>query len=307
MNLAIGRLRYSPLLLILALLPMFAPVARAQESGPPDSAAALSDALVAACRGDEKQFSTFLAGDNPAAFEALPAAQRTEFVKRISLSDLPGKPLIGSDGAGHIVLRCRAPNLTVEYRFGAPRVHENLAFITVGVVDSEEATFGLIHERQGWKLLSLGLVLFDIPQLSRQWAQADIQAREEAIVTTLRGLAQAIGAYQRAFGRLPENLAELGPAPKDQVSPEQASLISADLAKGSQDGYEFRYRIVPDVSGNDTAFELAATPKPYGDNGHRSFFLDATGKVHGDDKHGTVATTEDPLLAGEKAEAEKSE
>jgi hypothetical protein len=295
------------LILISCVLLVRTPTLRAQETGEPDSATALSDALVAACKADETQFASYLAGDNPAAFRALPAAQRTEFVKRISLTDLPGKPLISSDGNGHIVLRCRAPNLTVEYRFGTPRVHENLAFISVAVVDSEEATFGLIHERQGWKLLSLGLVLFDIPQLSKQWAQADLVAREEAIVTTLRTLSEAIQTYHRAFGRLPENLAELGPAPKDQISPEQASLVSADLAKGSQDGYEFRYRIVPDISGNDTAFELAATPKPYGNGGHRSFFLDATGKVHGDDKHGAVATTEDPLIAGEKAETEKSE
>jgi hypothetical protein len=294
-------------ILIFCALLVRTPRLRAQESGEPDSATALSDALVAACKADESQFASFLAGDNPAAFRALPAAQRTEFVKRISLTDLPGKPLISSDGNGHIVLRCRAPNLTVEYRFGTPRVHENLAFISVAVVDSEEATFGLIHEKQGWKLLSLGLVLFDIPQLSKQWAQADLVAHEEAIVTTLRTLSEAVQTYHRAFGRLPENLEELGPAPKDQISPEQASLIGAELAKGSQDGYEFRYRIVPDISGNDTAFELAATPKPYGNNGHRSFFMDATGRVHGDDKHGAVATTEDPLIAGEKAEAEKSE
>jgi hypothetical protein len=294
-------------ILIFCALLVRTPRLRAQESGEPDSATALSDALVAACKADESQFASFLAGDNPAAFRALPAAQRTEFVKRISLTDLPGKPLISSDGNGHIVLRCRAPNLTVEYRFGTPRVHENLAFISVAVVDSEEATFGLIHEKQGWKLLSLGLVLFDIPQLSKQWAQADLVAHEEAIVTTLRTLSEAVQTYHRAFGRLPENLEELGPAPKDQISPEQASLISAELAKGGQDGYEFRYRIVPDISGNDTAFELAATPKPYGNNGHRSFFMDATGRVHGDDKRGAVATTEDPLIAGEKAEAEKSE
>jgi len=293
--------------LILALLFFAVPPARAQETGVPDSVSALSDALVAACKANETQFASFLAGDNPAAFRALPASQRSEFIKRISLSDLPGKPLLSSDGNGHVVLRCRAPNLTVEYRFGTPRVHENLAFISVAVVDSEEAEFGLIHETAGWKLLSLGLVLFDIPQLSKQWAQADLIAREEATVVTLRSLSEAVQTYHRAFGRLPESLAELGPAPKDQISPEQASLISAELATGTAGGYEFRYRIVPDISGNDTNFELAATPKPYGPNGHRSFFLDATGKVHGDDKHGAVATTEDPLIAGEKAEPEKSE
>jgi hypothetical protein len=283
------------------------PAARAQETGVPDSVTALSDALVAACKANQSQFASFLSGDNPAAFQALPASQRSEFIKRISLSDLPGKPLISSDGNGHVVLRCRAPNTTVEYRFGTPRIREDLAFITVAVVDSEETEFGLIHETAGWKLLSLGLVLFDIPQLSKQWAQADLIAREDAIVATLRSLSEAVQTYHRAFGRLPESLAELGPAPKDQISPEQASLVSAELAKGSEGGYEFRYRIVPDISGNDTNFELAATPKPYGANGHRSFFLDATGKVHGDDKHGAVATTEDPLIAGEKAEPEKSE
>jgi hypothetical protein len=293
--------------LTLTFLSLTVCVTRAQETGQPDSAAALSDALVAACKANESQFATFLAGDNPAAFRALPATQRAEFIKRISLSDLPGKPLISSDGNGHIVLRCRAPNTTVEYRFGTPRVHESLAFISVAVVDSEEAEFGLIHETGGWKLLSLGLVLFDIPQLSKQWARADLMAREEATVATLRSLSEAVQTYRRAFGRLPESLAELGPAPKDQISPEQASLISAELAKGAEGGYEFRYRIVPDISGNDTNFELAATPKPYGANGRRSFFLDSSGKVHGDDKHGAVATTEDPLVAGEKAEPEKSE
>lgn len=293
--------------LTLAILFLVLPSARAQESGEPDSVAALSDALVAACKANETQFASFLSGDNPAAFRALPASQRAEFIKRISLSDMPGKPLISSDGNGHVVLHCRAPNTTVEYRFGTPRVRENLAFISVAVVDSEETEFGLIHETAGWKLLSLGLVLFDIPQLSRQWAQADLMAREDAIVATLRSLSEAVQTYRRAFGRMPESLAELGPSPKDQISPEQASLISAELAKGSEGGYEFRYRIVPDISGNDTNFELAATPKPYGATGRRSFFLDSSGKVHGDDKHGAVATTEDPLIAGEKAQPEKSE
>jgi hypothetical protein len=291
----------------LALAFLAIPAARAQETGTPDSAAALSDALVAACKANQTQFADTLAGSNPAAFRALPSSQRAEFIKRISLSDLPGKPLLSSDGSGHIVLRCRAPNTTVEYRFGAPRVHETLAFIPVRVVDSEETEFGLIRETGGWKLLSLGLVILDIPQLSKQWAQADLTAREDTIVATLRATFEAVETYHRAFGRLPESLAELGPAPKDQISPEQASLISAELAKGTQGGYQFRYRIVPDISGNDTQFELAATPQPYGINGHRSFFVDASGKVHADDKHGAVASGDDPLVAGKKADPEKSE
>ncbi len=272
-----------------------------------DPAAALAAALVAACRANETEFSNHLAGDNGAAFRALPETQRSGLMKRLSLSDSPGKPLLSSDDHNHIVLRCRAPETTVEYRFGTARVNENLAFISVRVVDGEEADFGLVREAGGWRLLSLGLLLFDVPQLSKQWAQQDLAAHENAAVATLRSLADAIQTYQNAFGKLPESLAELGPAPKDQISPEQASLVSASLAAGKQDGYVFRYRIAPDANGNDHDFELAATPESYGKIGRRSFFMDAQGKVHGDDKQGSVATYEDPLIAGEKTPVEKSE
>jgi hypothetical protein len=195
----------------------------------------------------------------------------------------------------------------VEYRFGTPRVHENLAFIPVNVVDAEEADFGLVRESSGWRLLSLGLVLLDVPQLSKEWVRQDLAAHEDTTVATLRSLAEAIQTYHNAFGKLPESLAQLGPAPKDQISPERASLISAGLAAGKQDGYVFRYRIAPDANGNDNYFELAATPESYGKVGRRSFFMDTDGKVHADDKHGAVATYEDPLIAGEKAPVEKSE
>jgi hypothetical protein len=277
------------------------------QSGDADPAAALADALVEACRENETQFSNYLAGDNGAAFRALPEAQRTAFMKRLSLSDSPGKPLLSSDDHHHTVLRCRAPETTVEYRFGTPRVHENLAFIPVKVVDAEEADFGLVRESSGWRLLSLGLVLLDVPQLSKEWVRQDLAAHEDTTVATLRSLAEAIQTYHNAFGKLPESLAQLGPAPKDQISPERASLISAGLAAGKQDGYVFRYRIAPDANGNDNNFELAATPESYGKVGRRSFFMDADGKVHADDKHGAVATYEDPLIAGEKAPVEKSE
>lgn len=306
--------RFSAQYLVLGAMgfALFLPApARAEQlsapSGDADPAAALANALVAACRANETQFSNYLAGDNGAAFRALPEAQRTAFMKRLSLSDSPGKPLLSSDDHNHTVLRCRAPETTVEYRFGTPRVHENLAFVPVNVVGGEEADFGLVRESAGWRLLSLGLVLFDVPQLSKEWVRQDLAAHEDAMVATLRSLAEAIQTYHNAFGKLPESLAQLGPAPKDQISPEQASLISASLATGKQDGYVFRYRIAPDANGNDNNFELAATPESYGKVGRRSFFMDTDGKVHADDKRGAVATYEDPLIAGEKAPVEKSE
>jgi hypothetical protein len=274
------------------------PAIKAQEAS--DPAAALSAAIVAACRGNETQFSNYLTADSAAAFRALPAEQRTAFLKRFSLSDMPGKPLSSTDQQNRAILLCRTPSVSVQYRFGTARVHENLAFIPVVVVDGEQAEFGLVRENGGWHLLSLGLVLLDIPQLAKQWIEEDLRAREDAAVETLQTLAAAVQTYNRAFGKLPESLADLGPAPKGEISTEQASLVSSDLAAGKQNGYLFRYRIAPDASGNDTNFELAATPESYDKSGRRSFFLDVEGKIHAADKHGAVATSDDPLTEGEK-------
>jgi hypothetical protein len=282
---------------------MFVPTsARAQDATVSDPSTALSAALSAACRANETQFANYLTADNAAAFRALPANQRAALVQRFALTADPGKPLASTDQQKHTVLRCEAVKSTVEYHFGDARVHENLAFIPVTVQDSEHTEFGLVRENGAWRLLSLGLVLLDIPQLAKQWEESDILAREEAAVQTLRELAIAIRSYNRAWGKLPESLADLGPAPPGQISPEQAAMVNANLAAGKQNGYLFRYRIDPDANGNDTKFELAATPEKYGANGHRSFFFDTSGKVHGDDKHGAVATPEDPLIAGEKSE-----
>jgi hypothetical protein len=223
-------------------------------------------------------------------------------MERISLSDQAGKPLLISGANGQPAMRCTGPGATVEYRLGVPRVHENLAFIPVTVVDGADADFGLIKETGGWHLLSIGLVLFDVPQLAKEWAVADAAAREAAAVQDLRDLSEAIKRYYRVFGAMPESLAVLGPAPKDQISAEQASLVDEEMAAGKKDGYAFRFRIVPDSAGNDTSFELAATPQKYPDTGKRSFYMDSTGKVHGADKKGAVAMFEDPLIEGEKTE-----
>jgi hypothetical protein len=278
---------------------------RAQDappSAPQTPSEALTDILASACRLNEAQFSTHLAGDNTAAFRALPVGQRLKVMARISFSDQAGKPLLVNGANGQPAVRCNGPGATVEYRLGVPRIHENLAFIPVSVVDGTDADFGLIKETGGWHLLSVGLVLFDVPQLASQWAVSDAAAREDVVVQDLRDLSEAIKRYNRVFGAMPESLAVLGPAPKDQISAEQASLVDESMAAGRKDGYAFRYRIIPDSAGNDTAFELAATPQKYPDTGKRSFYMDSAGKVHGADKKGIVATFEDPLIDGEKSE-----
>ncbi len=288
--------------LALIALTIFPPQnVRAQnDSGNNDPAAALSAAFMAACRANETQFATFLTTDNAAAFRALPAEQRTAFLKRFALSDQTGKPLISSDAQNHTVLRCQTPGGTVEFRFGDARTRENLSFIPMTVPDGQSTEFGLVRENGSWRLLSLGLVLLDIPQLSKQWADEELVAREDGAIANLNTLADAIQKYRRAFGNLPTKLAELGPAPKDQISPEQASLTNAELASGKSGGYGFRYRIAPAADGNDTDFELTAVPDEYGKTGKRSFFLDTAGQIHGEDKHGSVASEDDPVVVVEK-------
>ena len=270
--------------------------ARAQDGRESDPASALSSALTAACRGNETQFANYLTADNAPAFRALPKDQRSDLLKRFSLIDDPGKPLLSTDAQNHIVLRCEDPGTSVEFRFGEARVRENLAFIPVTVVDSQQAQFGLVRENGGWRILSLGLVLLDIPELSKQWAEQDLAEREGAIVAALQGFTDAIQRYKRAFGKLPDSLAQMGPADPGQISPEQASLVSKELAAGAAGGYHFRYRVISTADPKNQTFELAATPDDYGKTGRRSFFQDGAGRIHAADKHGAAATSDDPPL-----------
>jgi hypothetical protein len=285
---------------VLAVLLIGPAPSQAQAEPGADPASALSAALSAACRADQAQFEKYLTVDSAAALRALPADQRAAFLKRFSLSEEAGKALVTSGPQNRPVVRCQAPGGTAEFRFGEERVHDNLAFIRVDVVDSEQTNFGLIREDGVWRLLSLGLVMLDVPQLSKEWAEADLASHEDAVVTTLSALAGAVESYRRAYGKLPDSLAQLGPAPKGEISPEQADMIDEHLAAGNGGGYHFRYRIASSPNADTPegdSFELSATPDDYEKIGKRSFFLDAAGKIHGADKHGEIASVSDPVVA----------
>ena len=81
--------------------------ADAQEAHDTEPAAALSAALAAACRANADAFAKYLTADNATAFRAMPEDQRAAFMKRLSLSDEAGKPLISADPQLHTVLRCQ--------------------------------------------------------------------------------------------------------------------------------------------------------------------------------------------------------
>jgi len=298
------------LLFILVVLPV---AALSVNAAPPQQSVAaspetsLSGALSAACRQDHEAFANFLTSDNAAAYRKLPVPQRTALMKRFVLLEDPGRPLLSTSATGHPVVRCEAPGISTEMRFAETRLRENLAFIPMEIPlpgePSRSITFGLVREGGNWKLLSVGLILLDIPSMEKQWEQADLDAREDEAVAALRTLATALESYRRTYGKLPDTLEPLGPAPQGGISPEAANLVDAELSTGKRAGYTIRYRIVPasgnltDEEANQTAkFELAATPVEYDKDGRRSFYLDSDGVLRGADKQGAVATSTDPRI-----------
>jgi hypothetical protein len=292
------RFRLAQALLSFLLAPMIPASLAGQtpQTASPDPSSALDSALVAACKENQSDFAKYLAGDNPAAFQNLPENERISLMQRFVLLDAPGRPLLDSDAQGHPILRCESSDATEEFKFGLPRIHANLAYIPVTIAGGRTVHFGLVREGDNWKLLSLGLLMIDIPQLEAQWAEQALQDRERGAMDNLKVLADAVDTYRSAFGKLPDSLAQLGPS-KGGASPDAANLLDAGLASGKEDGYTFRYIVRSSPEGSSPSFELAAIPSEYGKSGRRSFLLGADGKIHGADKRGAVATPDDPIVS----------
>ena len=284
---------------------LFSPPARAQSQSPPapdnGPAPALMAALNAACRQDNANFSSYLTVANAAAFNKLPSDERISFMERFVLLDTPGRPLLSTSTEGLPEMRCEATDATQEFTLDTPSIHDNLAYISITIATGEKIRVGLVREDGNWKLLSLGLLLIDIPALQKEWDVQALKAREESAIDTLLGIAQAVDTYRSAFGKLPESLAQLGPPAQGGVSPSAAKLLDASLAAGANNGYKFRYRVVTPAGSENPGFEVAALPEQYGKSGNRSFLLDKDGKIHGADKKGALATADDPIVTGQNA------
>ena len=273
-----------------------------------DPAQTLQETLTAACRHEENAFASHLTSGNADAYRALSQDQRVALLRRMVLLDDPGKPLL-STSEGRSVVRCEAGGVTSEMLFGAAEVQENLAFIPVSVPEGEQTRsvrFGFVRESGQWKLLSVGLLILDIPALAREWQESEVKTRERSAIAAMRRVAGALRSYQSAYGNLPETLEQLGPPAQGGASPEKAGLLDSELAGGAAGGYRLRYSIVPATGEENESernkaagFTLAATPIVYGKDGRRSFFLDATGTLRGADKNGAVATADDPAIGDE--------
>src|SRR5713101_4302373 len=244
-------------------------------------AAALSDALSAACSQNQTDFARLLTARNKKAFSRMTPAARP-------------------------ILRCETPDVITEMQIGGSEIQDNIAFLPMELRDATDTTganvhqiiMGMVREDGEWRLLSLGLLLLDLPALEVEWDAAEMEATERGAVSALKEIAEAIERYRRSYSRLPESLAHLGSPVHGKANAESAGLLDSELATGVKNGYKFRYVVAgASTLGAPAKYQLAATPMEYGRTGRRSFFRDEKGGLHGADRQGAIGSETDPPVA----------
>jgi hypothetical protein len=232
-------------------------------------------------------------------------AARVAFMKRFVLLNEAGKPSVTANPSGRPVVRCDTPAGAAEIQIGGADARDNVAFLPVDLRDATDSSgasaiqvnMGLVRENGEWKILSLGVVLLDLPSLELEWDSVEADKNEQTAIESLKQIAEAVETYRHKFARLPESLSNLGPPLRGAATAEAAGFLESELSAGMKNGYSFRYVIVGASGlGAPAKFELAATPLTYGRTGHRSFFRDASGTLRGADRHGAVGAASDPKL-----------
>jgi hypothetical protein len=270
------------------------------QSGP---GSALSNALAAACSQNQVEFTRFLTVRNKESFSRMTPSARVALMKRFVLLDEPGKATISANPSGRPIVRCETPGGTVEMQVGGAAINDNVAFLPLELRETTDSTsasarqinMGLVREEGNWKLLSLGVLLLDLPALEVEWDESEIEATEKDALESLKDVASAVDSYRNKYLRLPESLANLASPARGKPNAEAAGLLDSDLAKGSKNGYAFRYVIAGASDlGAPAKYELSATPLRYGRTGRRSFYRDTKGVIHAADRQGAVGSETDP-------------
>ena len=267
--------------------------------------AALKAVLSAACSQNQTEFVRFLTARNKEAFSRMTPPARVALMKRFVLLNEPGKPTASANPAGRPILRCQTPDVTTEMQIGGTELRDNIAFLPMELRDATDTTgagvhqitMGLVREDGEWKLLSLGLLLLDLPALEVEWDAAEMEATERDAIEAVKKVSAAVETYRNKYLHLPASLANLGPRLHGAANGEAAGLLDFDLANGMKNGYAIRYVIAGASSvGAPAKYELAATPQQYGRTGRRSFFRDSNGVLHAADRRGAVGSETDPKL-----------
>jgi type IV pilus assembly protein PilA len=272
---------------------------------------ALRQALSAACRQDEAGFTKYLTTRNAETFSTLTAGARVALMRRFVLLNEPGKPSLVTGPAGRPLVRCETPVGAAELQIGGADVDDNFALLPVEIRDATDTVgenvlrvkMGLVREHGEWKLISVGLVLLDLPSLAVEWDAAQIESTEKTAVESLKAISDAVEKYRRTYTRLPDSLANLASPAKGAPSAEAAGMLEPDLAAGARSGYNFRYILASNSTlGAPAKYALAATPQVYGRTGRRSFFTEGDGVIHGADRQGSVGSASDPKVDLPKAD-----
>src|SRR6202049_3327418 len=209
-----------------ASLPSMPAVKNADGTTPPPvaakgPAAALRDVLQAACSQNADDFSRYLTARSKESFERLAPAARVALMKRFVLLNVPGKATATANPSGRPIVRCETPDVTTEMSMRGTDTRDNLAFLPMELRDVTDSTgsnvrqisMGLVREDGQWRLLSIGVLLLDLPSLEIEWDAQEAEANEITALGNLRRLADAVETYRRTYFRLPESLAKLGPPP----------------------------------------------------------------------------------------------
>ena len=267
--------------------------------------AALRAVLSATCSQNQVEFVRFLTARNKEAFSRMSAPARVALMKRFVLLNEPGKPSASTNPAGRPIVRCQTPDVTTEMQIGGAELRDNIAFLPMELRNATDSTgedvhqvvMGFVREDGEWKLLSLGLLLLDLPALEVEWDAAEIETTEKSATESVNKVAAAVEAYRKKYLRLPESLANLGPPLHGAANGEAAGFLDSDLANGMKNGYNIRYAILgASTLGAPAKYELSATPLQYGRTGRRSFFRDSNGTLHAADRHGAVGSATDPKI-----------
>src|SRR6202051_2656198 len=210
------------------------PASSASPNGP---LAALRDVLTAACSQSQNEFARFLTARSKESFSRMAPAARVALMKRFVLLNEPGKAAVTASPAGRPIVRCDTPAGAAEIQIGGADTRDNVAFLPVDLRDATDSSgasaiqvnMGLVRESGEWKILSLGLVLLDLPSLELEWDSVEADKNEQAAIESLKDIAEAVETYRRKYTRLPDSLSSLGPPLHGPENPEAAGLVAGDL------------------------------------------------------------------------------
>ena len=125
---------------------------------------------------------------------------RVALMKRFVLLNESGKPASSASPAGRPIVRCQTPDVTTEMQIGGAELRDNIAFLPMELRDATDTaaasvrqiTMGLVREDGDWKLLSLGLLLLDLPALEVEWDAAEVESTEKSALEALQKVAGAV-------------------------------------------------------------------------------------------------------------------